>query len=412
MIPVADALAKIARLDALGIERVALAEALHRVLGGTVRARGDWPPFETSAMDGYAVRVEDASPPGAVLTERPTRVAAGDAPPDPIRPGEAVRIMTGAPLPANATAIVPVEDSIRETGRVRFREAPRAGAHVRHRGESVSAGSTLAVSGRRLTATDIALLALAGSDPVAVHRRPRVAVVATGNEIVPVSGDPGPGQLRDSNGPMLASLCLERGLRPVRIDRVRDDAESVARLFSEGFADADVLLTTGGVSAGDLDLLPAAAEGAGFELLFHGVSLRPGKPIVLGRRGGHLWLGLPGNPVSAAVTFHLFGRELLGRLEGDDHAAAPRVSARLSRALPATPARETYRDAIWQVVDGESRVAPIRSAGSHDLGAYARANALVRIPAGTGPLEEGALVECILIGGGGADGASWAPGRP
>jgi molybdopterin molybdotransferase len=324
-------------------------------------------------------------------------VAAGDPPPAPIAPGEAVRVMTGAPVPANTEAVVPVEQAHREEGKVRFETSPAAGAHLRHRGESIAAGSLLVPAGRRLSGADVALAAMAGADPIRVVRRPRISIAATGSELVPPSGRPLPGQLRDSNGPMLVSLCRERGWEARSIDRVADDAAGVEKLFASAGHGEDLLVTSGGVSAGDLDLLPAAAERAGFEILFHGVSMRPGKPVAFARRGATLWLGLPGNPVSTAVGFHLFAREIAGRLEGDPEPGAPIVTGRLSRALPATGPRETYRDARWTIEAGESRVEPLASRGSHDLGAYARANALIRLPAGSPALAEGDLVECLRL---------------
>jgi molybdopterin molybdotransferase len=396
MITVAEALAAIARLAPLGTEEVPLAEAAGRVLARAIRADLDWPPFETSAMDGYAVRIADVRAPGAVLAERDGLVAAGDAPPTPIAVGEAVRVMTGAPLPDNAEAVVPVEQARREPGRVRLDAAPSPGTHVRRRGESIAAGTPLLSPGRRLAAADVALAAMAGADPVAVFRRPRIAIAATGNELVPTTAKPGPGQLRDSNGPMLAALCRARGWPAAARPRVADDAEGVARLFAEAGAAEDVLITSGGVSAGDLDLLPAAAVKAGFGMIFHGVSMRPGKPVAVARRGGTIWIGLPGNPVSSAVCFHLFAREAGGRLEGESSPGAPRVSAILSAPISAAGPRETYRDAVWETAGGESRVAAIRSAGSHDLGAHARANALILQPAGSEALPAGTAVACLL----------------
>jgi molybdopterin molybdotransferase len=401
VITVAEALSVIARLEPLGPESVPVGEAAGRVLAQEIRADRDWPPFETSAMDGYAVRLIDVPASGTMLAERPKLVAAGDSPPLAIADGEAVRVMTGAPLPENTEAVIPVEQARREQGRVRFEAVPAPGAHLRRRGEILSAGTCLLSRGRRLASSDLALAAFAGADPVSVFRRPRIVIAVTGNEIVPPSSAPAPGQLRDTNGPMLAALCRERGWTPAAAGRVADDARSVERLFTEAGRGEDLLITTGGVSAGDLDLLPPAAAKAGFEILFHKVSIRPGKPVAFGRRGATCWLGLPGNPVSAAVCFHLFGREIAGRLEGESQPALPRISARLTLPLPATGPRETYRDGLWSVVDGESRVEPLESKGSHDIGAYARANVLVRSPAGSPRLEAGALVECLRIGAAG-----------
>ncbi len=350
-------------------------------------------------MDGYAVRLADVPAPGAWLAERAVPVAAGDPPPPPIGPGEAVRVMTGAAIPENTQAVIPVEQARREQGgRVRFEAVPAPGAHLRRRGESITAGTMLVRPGRRLTGSDVALAAMAGVDPVPVFRPPRIAIAVTGNELVSAGKTPGPGQLRDSNGPMLATLCRERGWHARLEGRVADDAAGVDGLFARAGQAEDLLLTTGGVSAGDFDLLPSAAAKAGFEILFHHVSIRPGKPIAFGRRGAALWLGLPGNPVSTAVCFHLFAREAAARLEGNSRPGAPRVAARLTRALSATGPRETYRDALWEIAGGESRVEPLRSAGSHDIGAYAGANALIRTLAGAPPLEAGALVECLVIG--------------
>jgi len=382
---------------ALPAQDCPLGEALGRVLARDVVSDVDWPPFDTSAMDGYAVRLADLQQLDRPLPER-TRVAAGDAPTSPLAPGEVVRVMTGAPIPEGTEAIVPVERIRRESGLVSFEAAPEPGAHIRRRGESIASGTVLLTAGRRLAPGDTALAALAGADPVSVFRRPRVTIAVTGNELVDVSRRPGAGQLRDSNGPMLAALCRASGLSPALAGRVADQAEDLERLFGNAGAGEDVLLTSGGVSAGDLDLLPGVARGSGFEILFHGVSVRPGKPIAFGRRNDTLWFGLPGNPVSTAVGFQLFVRYALDRLEGNARPGAPRVSARLATALRPAGPRETYRDAIVRGSDGELRVEPLATRGSHDIAAHARANALLRLPGGSGPLAAGSMVECVLIG--------------
>jgi len=377
-------------------EMVPLADALGRVLAREVVSDVDWPPFDTSAMDGYAVRAEEA--PGETgRRERPGLVGAGDPVPPPLAAEEAVRIMTGAPLPAGADAVVPVEESRREAGRVRFDREPRPGAHLRRRGESVARGTALLPEGRRLDPSGVALAAMAGADPVGVRRRPRIAIATTGNELVPAREKPTEGRLRDSNGPMLAALCQARGWPAVLYEPVADEARAVDRLFGAATGDFDVLVTSGGVSAGDLDLLPPAAQRAGWELLFHRVSLRPGKPVAFARREGCFWFGLPGNPVSASACFHLFVRRALDRFEGASDPGAPQVRARLTQDLPGAGPRETYRDALLSDDEGERHVEPLRSAGSHDLLSHARANALIRIPADTGPLRAGSIVTCVLL---------------
>ena|SRR6266545_2469502 len=380
----------------VGQERVPLLEAGGRVLAAPVASDVDWPPFDTSAMDGYAVLLADVRAAGTSAAERPGVVGAGDPPPAPLSPGEAVRVMTGAPIPAGTEAVVPVEHAERRDGRVAFSAGPAPGAHVRRRGESVAAGATLLTPGLRLTSRDVALAALAGAEPISVFRRPQVAIAVTGNELVGASEKPGPSQLRDSNGPMLAALCRSRGIAPRRLRRVRDDREGLAGLFGGADLDGlDVLLTSGGVSAGDFDLVPAEAARKGFRLLFHHVAMRPGKPIALGRRDGLLWFGLPGNPVSASVGFHLFVRRALDLLEGLGRPGPERVSARLSREVR-SGARESWRDGVLTTEAGENRVAPVPTAGSHDIAAHARANALIRIPAGAA-LPAGAEVECVRL---------------
>ncbi len=398
MITVSEALAIIARHTPPNpAEPVALGEGRGRILAKDVVSDTDWPPFETSAMDGYAVRLSDAAVPGSVLVERANTVAAGDSPPEPILPGEAVRVMTGAPLPPGAEAVIPVERARREQGRVRFEIAPEPGSHLRHRGESIKTGTRLLEAGRRLMPGDVALAALAGSDPLAVVARPRVAIAVTGDELVAVGVRPRPGQIRDSNGPMLLALCGAGGWPASSRGRVGDDASGIEALFDAAGDGEDVLVTSGGVSAGDFDMLPEIARRRGFEILFHGVSLRPGKPVVFARRGPTLWFGLPGNPVSTSVCFHLFVRFALGRLEGDPSPGAPRVAAELARGIASAGKRETYRDGILTHAGATLRVEPLATAGSHDIAAHARANALIRLPAESEPPASGAIVECLLL---------------
>ena len=398
MISVAEALRIIAAAALRGpAEPVALGEAAGRILAADLPADMDWPPFDTSAMDGYAVRLSDVPSPAASLPENRKAVMAGDAPPEPLGEMETVRVMTGAPLPEGTEAIIPVERARREGNAVVFEAVPAAGAHLRRRGESIRAGSLVLEAGHRLTPGDIALAALAGADPVRVIARPRISIAATGNELVPAGEKPAPGQIRDSNGPMLAALCRARGW-PARLSRrIADDASGLASLLSSAGAEEDVLLTSGGVSAGDLDLVPGVARREGFEILFHGVAVRPGKPIAFGRRGRTLWFGLPGNPVSSSVCFHLFVRFALDCLEGNREPGPARIRARLTAGLKAGGDRETYRDAKLSNGDGTVSVEPLTTAGSHDIAAHARADALIRVPAGASSPAAGTVVECVLL---------------
>ena len=227
MITVSEAYAILDRAVAPAeVETVPIADALGRILAADVVADVDWPPFDTSAMDGYALAAAEARE-NEGLQERPGVVAAGDPPPPPLAPGETVRVMTGAPLPAGTDAVAPVEEVRREAGRVSFERAPQEGAHLRRRGESVARGTVLLEESSRLDPTGIALAALAGADPVEVRRRPRVSIVTTGNELVAARETPRGGQLRDSNGPMLEALCRDRGWIVDSREPVEDEAEAV-----------------------------------------------------------------------------------------------------------------------------------------------------------------------------------------
>jgi len=406
----ADALSElVSAVEPGGTEAIPLERAAGRVLARDVSSDVDWPPFDTSAMDGYAVFVGDVEP-GAGLPERAGLVAAGGSPPPPLVRGEVARIMTGAPLPPGTEAIVPVERSRREGGRVAFSATPTAGAHIRRRGESIRDGQPLLRRGRRLRAVDVALAALAGADPIEVFRAPRIAVAVTGDEIVRGRERPSPGRLRDSNGPMLVAECAARGWPVRRCAATPDTPEAVAALFADAGKEEDFLVTTGGVSAGDLDLLPGAAAAAGFEILFHGLAMRPGKPIAFGRRGplhdadtggrrrGPVWwIGLPGNPVSAFVGFRAIAEVALGRFEGEPPDSPARVRALLTAPLPATGDRARFFDAECRQSGAALCATPLSSSGSHDLAALSRANGFVFVPADTPALEAGAEVDVLLL---------------
>jgi molybdopterin molybdotransferase len=398
VISVEEALSVIASNAPAGAaEEVPLREALGRVLAAQVRSDVDWPPFDTSAMDGYAVRLADLPGPGSSLPETGKTVSAGDPPPPPLQAGTALRVMTGAPIPGGTEAVVPVERVRRADQCVVFDMVPAPGAHLRRRGESIRAGSVLVERGRRIAPGDLALAAVAGADPLKVVVRPRVSIAATGNELVPAGRPLLPGQIRDSNGPMLLALCRARGWPARERARVADEAPELSALFASAGSEEEVLVTSGGVSAGDLDLVPAIARQEGFEILFHGVSVRPGKPVAFGRRGRTLWFGLPGNPVSSSVCFHLFVRFALDCLEGDSAPGARRVRAQLAGDLPPGGARESYRDAKLSNVNGVLRVEPVATAGSHDIRAHAVADALIRIPANANSQPAGTAVECVLL---------------
>ena len=400
MIAVAEALARIVReARPLGEELVALSSAAGRTLAREIVADEDYPSFDTTAMDGYAVPAGEAStsePGETTYRERPGVVAAGDSPGPPLAPGEAVRVMTGAPIPEGTAAIVPVEEASPGQGRVSLK-ASKPGAHIRRRGEVFRRGDLLLPPGTRLSPEALLLCATVGSAAVPVWRQPRCGVAATGAEIVPAGERPAPGQIRNGNGPALAGAFALRGISAREFPALPDRRPELEAFFSTSIAGLDVVVTTGGVSAGDFDETPAAAEAAGFEILFHLVAMKPGKPIAFGRRGRTLWFGLPGNPVSAMTTFEVFVEAALDLLDG--RPVRTPVRARLTAPVRHRPGREMYADARL-FSDGNGLLAePLATRGSHDIRCQAARNALLIVPADAGSPREGDVVDCLPLRG-------------
>lgn len=366
----------------LGAVRVPFRSARGRVLAETILADRDFPAADRSAMDGFAVRTGEAGRVLRVVGE----VRAGGSGAARVGSGEAVRIFTGGVLPEGAEGVVMAERTLedRAAGTVRIDVPVAPGEHVRRRGEDLAAGATIVARGASVRAAEIAALASVGRKDVLVVRRPTVAILSTGDEVVPPEAFPEPHQIRNSNGPMLAALVGEGA---AEIESVADDREALSRAILGGL-EADVLLVTGGVSVGDYDLVAEALIRAGVETLFHRVAMRPGKPILAGKHARGFVLGLPGNPLSAFTGFHVFGRPLLRRLAGEGDVAPPRVRARLSSALRRKPGRVTYHLAR---LDGEEAI-PVRSASSGDVLSLARANAFVVEPGGAEDLAAGAEV--------------------
>jgi molybdopterin molybdotransferase len=381
----------------LPAELVPVALAAGRVLAEPVESDTDVPAFLTSAMDGYAVALADCARPEKVLRARSQTVFAGDPPPEPLRGGEAVRVMTGAPVPAGTEAIVPVEHAEGRGDGVVLGEVPAPGAHLRRRGEVIAQGQILLEAGRRLTCRDLAVVAAAGRDPVPVRRRPKVLVAPTGSEVVPASAQPNPGQIRNTNGPMVCGAALQCGALAAEDAIVADRAGALSVWLAHAFDRCDVAITTGGVSAGDADTAVAEAEAAGLEIVFHRVAIRPGKPIAFGVRGDFLWFGLPGNPVSCSVTFELFVRPALALLSGETAPLSRRITARLTAPVRNRGARDIFLDARISVKDGHVLAEPLESRGSHDLASHARANGLIAVAAEAGEIPAGAAVVCVVL---------------
>ena len=382
------------------IETVALDEALGRFLTEDVAMDHDVPPFDRATMDGFAVRAADVAAPDARLTVVDV-VHAGRAGTHAVGAGQAVMIMTGAPLPAGADAVVPVEDTsafdaerravIRVPpgagadpgGRVvRMRVAVPAGHAISKRAEQVAAGTTVARAGTRIHPGVVGVLATAGKVRVAVAARPRVAVVTTGDEVVPAGETPGPSRLRDGNGPALAAQALRAGAVAVRAGPVPDDPRALGAAFARGL-DADVLCVSGGVSMGEKDLVPGVLASLGVERVFHRWAVKPGGPLWFGRRGGTLVFGLPGNPAAAFVGFEVLVVPALRALLGAPFAPRETVRARYDGTTGKALPRRLFVPVRRGAEGATATATPVRWTGSGDPFALATADGLAPVPEGT-----------------------------
>jgi molybdopterin molybdotransferase len=385
LIPVAEALARILASVAgpVGSETVPLAQAAGRTLAADVPAFRTQPPFPASAMDGYAVRSADAGEPGATLRLIGTS-AAGHGFSGRLGSGEAVRIFTGAPVPEGADAILIQEDAQAGDGTVRVVEPVTAQRFIRRAGLDFSAGETLLATGMSLDARRLALAAAAGHPRLTVRRRPRVAVLATGDELVEPGATPAWDQIVASNSLALGALAAEAGADIVDLGIAADDGAALADALRRAReAQADLLVTLGGASVGDHDLVQAALVREGMELGFWRVALRPGKPLMHGRLGDMLVIGLPGNPVSSIVCGLLFVVPAIRALQSDPQAGADRSEpAMLGRDLPANDGRADYMRASLAIEPGRLPVAtPEQRQDSSMLAVLGRAEALlIRAP--------------------------------
>jgi molybdopterin molybdotransferase len=376
LLPVADARVRIlASLHTTQTEAVPLSEACGRVIAEDAIARRTQPPADLSAMDGYAVKAADtASAPMRlkIVGEAP----AGGAFTGELMPGEAVRIFTGAPLPCGADAVVIQENTARDGGNVVVNETVRPGQHVRPAGLDFRAGDIGLSVGQRLSPADIAFAAAMNLPALKVYKRPVIAFFSTGNELVPPGTDPGPNQIVSANNDGLAALILEAGGIPLDLG-ITADSESGIRAAAERAGSADMLVTLGGASVGDHDLVQSALTPLGLDIDFWKIAMRPGKPLMYGRLGDKPMLGLPGNPVSALVCALLFLKPAIARLQGSDTALHTTL-ARLGADMAANDSREDYVRASLDHIHGELPVAtPARIQDSSMLSALARAGCLI-----------------------------------
>jgi molybdopterin molybdotransferase len=392
MISVEEALSQIlSEAQPLGAERVDLLSSRGRLAAEEARATRVLPPFDNSAMDGYAVRAAEGEKARRVVGA----VACGDPPGAlAVGPGQAARIMTGAPMPEGADAVVMQEEATREGDAVSFSRAPTVGQHIRRRGTDVAAGEALLAPGEEITPAHVAALAAQGRSFLAVYRRPAVAIVSTGSELAEIDEAPGPGAIVNSNAYALAALCAEAGAAPTILGIARDDrAETEALLRRALFADA--ILTSGGVSVGEFDYVKEALSALGYEPRFWKIAMKPGKPVVYGRLSGRPVLGLPGNPASCQVSFELFARPMLRAMAGDPAPLRPRLPARLAAAIAGGDRRTFVRAKLSRGEGGELHAAPLRKQGSGELRSMLGANALLDIPAGA-RLAAGEAVSAVV----------------
>ena len=364
-------------------EDVAVRDALGRVLAEDVVAQRDVPSFTNSAMDGFAVRSGPAGRALRIVGESRAGAPAGLA----VGDGEAVRISTGAALPDGADAVLQIELVTVDGDRVTLDEGVDPGRNVRPAGDDVLRGTTVLRAGTRMGAAEIGIAVVAGRGSVACGRVPRVVVLATGDELIAPGAPLAPGQLHDSNGLTLAALATQSGARVVRAGVVRDTEEATREAIAAALEDADVLVLSGGVSVGPHDHVKPALHALGVEEVFWRVALRPGRPTWFGTRGETLVFGLPGNPVSAIVTFLLFARPALAALQGAPHAPV-RIVARLAQAVP----RHPDRDECVRVSLRDGLAFPTGPQGSHQLSSMLGADGLAIVPAGVGTMAEGAQV--------------------
>ncbi|WP_411287843.1 gephyrin-like molybdotransferase Glp [Phenylobacterium sp.] len=380
----------LAEIEPLPAETVPLAHSIGRVLAEDVSAVRDQPPFAASAMDGWAVRAADA--PGCLRIVGESAAGHGHA--GRVEAGQAVRIFTGAAVPQGCDSIVIQEDAQPEGDGVRVPETA-VGHHVRPAGGDFKAGAVLLTRGVRIDPWRLSLAASAGRADLRAYRRPRVALISTGEEIVEAPAQPGPFQIYDSGVPALAAMIAGWGAEAVRAKPVRDDLEAVIAALRD--ADADLIVTVGGASVGDHDLVRAAGEALGLSLRVAGVNVRPGKPTFFGVLGnGRRLLGLPGNPASAFVCAEMFLRPILNAYQG----AAPdpvTLTARLAQDLPANGPREHWMRAKLSYANGAVTVRPYRDQDSSLVSVFAASDALLRRLSGAPAAAEGEVVEVLPL---------------
>ena len=373
--------------------RVSVWDALGLVLAEEVKTDRQYPPFDRSTRDGYAVRAKDAQP-GAQL-RCAGEIKAGDTVTEALAPGTCVQIMTGAAVPAGADAVVMIEYTQREGDLVRFERAAQARQNIVPRGSEARRGQTILTPGMRLGFAELALAAQVGATQLQCAKRPRVAILSTGDEVVLIDVQPGPFQIRNSNSVSLAALVRIAGGEPVVLGNAADRVEDLGEKIERGLKE-DALVLTGGVSMGKYDLVENVLKALGAEFFFDAVAIRPGKPAVFAVCQGKPVFGLPGNPVSTMVTFQLFVTPAIALLSGAAAHPLPLLEARLAEALNERPGLDHFLPARIEWRAREAEVRALKWQGSGDIAALAGANCFLLVPADRQKIAAGERVSVLL----------------
>ena len=396
MLNVDDALRKLGDLTSpvLDTEVIPLTESKGRVVASAVDAPMDLPPFDASAMDGYALHANDLNQAGELAVVGESR--AGHVCQDPVAPGTAIRIFTGAPIPRGTSAVVIQEDVERHGDQIRFRASLEIGENIRSRGHDIAKTQLLAKGGDRLDAYKISWLAACGVTNVTAVRRIRVALFSTGDELIDPGTPLGPGQIYDANRTALRELVSERPVEVLDLGALPDNPQAINRALETAVETADVVVTSGGVSVGDADYVKDVVAQAG-SLDFWKIALKPGKPLAVGRVGKALFFGLPGNPVSTIITYLLFVAPTIDRLCGMPDSTPYRLPAILQETIEHHQGRREYVRGIFGTNGDRVTVSPTGDQSSNRLATFANANCLIVVPEQTDDIKAGSIVDIVLL---------------
>jgi molybdopterin molybdotransferase len=399
--PVEKALATILdHIHRMGTEKMDLLHSLGCVLAEPVVAGRDHPPWNSSAMDGYAVRYEEirsGSESHAVVLEVIEEIAAGALPRKAVQAGQASRIMTGAPVPEGADAVIPVEDTRADGSRVRILRPVEAGENIRSRGEDIQAGNVILTRPCVIGPAEVGLLASVGHSHVQVYQRPRVAILATGNELADLGEAPSPDKIMNSNGYAVAAQVMEAGGIPVLLGVAKDTRQDLSDRLKQGLS-ADLVVISGGVSVGEFDFVKDVFEEMGVNMIFWRVAMKPGEPLAFGTLQGKPLFGLPGNPVSTMVTFEQFVRPALRKMLGHPLLFRPTIEATLMERITKKPGKTHFVRAVVKKTGGRYEAWTTGSQSSGVLTSMVKADGLLIIPSESGEIGAGQTVKVQLLG--------------